>query len=90
METIGFMEGFSHLGSMLVMGEQTTPELLDRLYHVIQSDTNKVGLSQLSVKGFTVRVLANSTQEIERIFKNVHHMISTNGLIQPQAFLRKY
>ncbi|WP_066250635.1 urease accessory protein UreD [Neobacillus drentensis] len=90
METIGFMEGFSHLGSMLVIGEQTTPELLDRLYHVIQSDTNKVGLSQLSVKGFTVRVLANSTQEIERIFKNVHHMISHEWFDTTPSFLRKY
>ena len=24
MEAIGFMEGFSHLGSMIVVGEQTT------------------------------------------------------------------
>ena len=55
MENIGHMEGFSHLGSMLVVGEQTTPELLDRLHHVIQAKTDayKVGLSQLSVKGFT-------------------------------------
>ena len=44
METIGFMEGFSHLGSMMVVGEQTTPELLDRLYHVIQSKTMPIKL----------------------------------------------
>ena len=40
MENIGHMEGFSHLGSMLVVGEQTTPELLDRLHHVIQAKTD--------------------------------------------------
>ena len=92
MENIGFMEGFSHLGSMLVVGEQTTPELLDRLYHVIQAKTDayKVGLSQLSVKGFTVRVLANSTQEIERIFTNIHHMISQEWFDTTPSFLRKY
>ena len=92
MENIGFMEGFSHLGSMIVVGEQTTPELLDRLYHVIQAKTNdyKVGLSQLSVKGFTVRVLANSTQEIERIFTNIHHMISQEWFDTTPSFLRKY
>ena len=92
METIGLMEGFSHLGSMLVIGEQTNAELLDGLYHVIQSKTNtyKVGLSQLAVKGFTIRVLANSTQEIERIFKNVHHMISHEWFDTTPSFLRKY
>ena len=86
------MEGFSHLGSMLVVGEQTTPELLDRLHHVIQSKTDayKVGLSQLSVKGFSVRVLANSTQEIERIFTSLHQMISHEWFNTTPSFLRKY
>ena len=35
MEAIGYMEGFSHLGSMIVVGEQTTPEFIDRLYHAL-------------------------------------------------------
>ena len=92
MENIGHMEGFSHLGSMLVVGEQTTPELLDRLHHVIQAKTDdyKVGLSQLSVKGFSVRILAYSTQEIERIFTNIHHMISHEWFDTTPSFLRKY
>ena len=64
-EKIGFMEGFSHLGSMIVVGEQTSPDLLDRLYQAINGNTDryKIGLSLLSVPGFTVRVLANSTQD---------------------------
>ena len=91
-ESIGFMEGFSHLGSMMVIGEQTTPELLDRLYQVIQPKTNvyKVGLSQLAVKGFTVRILANSTQVIESIFTNLHHIISQEWFGTTPSFLRKY
>lgn len=91
-ETIGFMEGFTHLGSMVVIGEQTTPELLDRIYQVIQPKTSnyKVGISQLSVKGFTVRVLANSTQVIESIFMNLHHIISQEWFDTTPSFLRKY
>ncbi len=91
-ESIGLMEGFSHLGSMLVVGEQTTPELLDRLHHVIQSHTGsyKVGLSQLPVKGFSIRILANSTQEIERIFTSLHQMISHEWFDTTPSFLRKY
>lgn len=91
-ESIGVMEGFSHLGSMIVIGEKTTPELLERLFEVIQPKTNdyRVGLSQLAVKGFTVRILANSTQMIESIFTNLHHMISHEWFDTTPSFLRKY
>lgn len=91
-ESIGFMEGFSHLGSMIVISEQTTSELLDRLYEMIRPKSNayRVGISQLSIKGFTVRILANSTQVIESIFTNLHHMISKEWFDTTPSFLRKY
>ncbi len=92
MESIGFMEGFSHLGSMIVIGEQASPEFLDRLYHALNLNAHayKLGISLLSVKGFTVRVLANSTQTIERIFSECHHMISQEWFYTSPSFLRKY
>lgn len=91
-EKLGIMEGFSHLGSMMVVGEQTSHELLDRIYEMLHSSTNvsKIGLSLLPVKGFTIRVLANSTQEIERMFMQVQHMISTEWFQKKPSFLRKY
>ncbi|MGG4267859.1 urease accessory protein UreD [Peribacillus simplex] len=91
-EKIGFMEGFSHLGSMIVVGEQTSPDLLDRLYQAINgnADRYKIGLSLLSVPGFTVRVLANSTQEIEKIFTECHRIISQEWFMTKPCFLRKY
>jgi len=91
-ESIGLMEGFSHLGSMMVIGEQTTPELLERMFQVVQPKTNayKIGLSQLAVHGFTVRILANSTQVIERIFTDLHHTISKEWFDTTPSFLRKY
>ena len=55
-----------------------------------KTDAYKVGLSQLSVKGFTVRILAYSTQEIERIFTSIHHMISQEWFDTTPSFLRKY
>ena len=92
MESIGFMEGFSHLGSMIVVGEQTSPEFIDRLYHALNLNAHayKLGISLLSIKGFTVRVLANSTQTIERIFSDCHHMISQEWFYTSPSFLRKY
>lgn len=92
MKKLGFMEGFSHLGSMLVVGEQMSPDFLDRLYHALYSKTDAydMGLSLLPVKGFTLRVFANSTQTIERIFTDCHHMISEEWFGTKPSFLRKY
>ena len=92
MAALGFMEGFSHLGSMMVVGEQTSPDFLDRLYYVLNSGTHTydVGISLLPVKGFTIRVLANSTQTIERLFTICHHMISEEWFKISPSFLRKY
>jgi urease accessory protein len=92
LEGLGFMQGFTHLGSMLVVGEQTRPELLDRFYHALTLNKHAcdVGLSLLPVKGFTVRVLANSTQTIERIFKDFHQILSEEWFKTSPSFLRKY
>lgn len=92
MEAIGFMEGYSHLGSMIVVGEQTTTDLLDRLFNAISTNDMeyKVGLSMLPVKGFTLRVLANSTQTIERIFTECQNILSKEWFNTKPCFLRKY
>jgi urease accessory protein len=89
---LGFMEGFTHLGSMIVVGERTDNELLDQIYSSIETNTNecKIGLSLLQVPGFTVRVLANSTQMIEKIFAECHRIISQNWFDTIPSFLRKY
>ena len=49
-----------------------------------------MGLSLLQVPGFTVRVLANSTQMIEKIFAECHRIISQNWFDTIPSFLRKY
>ncbi|MFJ7974219.1 urease accessory protein UreD [Peribacillus sp. NPDC096379] len=92
MKEIGFMEGYTHLGSMIVIGEQTNAELLDRLYQSMDHNEQeyKLGLSMLSVKGFTIRVLANKTQTIERIFTECHQLISEEWFNTKPSFLRKY
>ncbi|GAB6989681.1 urease accessory protein UreD [Paenibacillus pini] len=90
--SLGFMEGFTHLGSMIVVGEQVNHDLLDQLYEAIHEDTNeyKVGLSLLPVAGLIVRVLANSTQVIEKIHTKCHHIIYQQFFNTTPSFLRKY
>ncbi|QCJ45437.1 urease accessory protein UreD (plasmid) [Bacillus sp. S3] len=92
MDGIGLMEGYSHLGSMMVIEEKTNPDLLDRLYQTLPHDPNecKIGMSMLSVPGFTIRVLANTTQTIEKIFADVHSVLSQEWFQKTPSFLRKY
>jgi urease accessory protein len=92
MNGLGFMEGFSHLGSMIVVGEKANPDFLDRLYQAIDTNTQdyKVGLSLLLIPGITIRVLANTTQSIERIFSELHNIISQDWFNKTPSFLRKY
>ena len=89
---LGLMEGYSHLGSMIVVDEKTNHDLLDRLYEAVPNQTKeyKIGLSLLPIPGFTVRVLANTTQTIERIFSEFHHIISQEWFNKTPSFLRKY
>ncbi|OCA84111.1 urease accessory protein UreD [Bacillus sp. FJAT-27225] len=92
MEELGLMEGYSHLGSMIVIDEKADKNLLDRLYQSIDTNSKdyKVGMSSLQVTGFTIRVLANTTQMIERIFSDFHHIISQELFNKTPSFLRKY
>ena len=89
---LGFMEGFTHLGSMIVVCNQMNSSFLDQLYSIIERNTfdYKVGLSLLPVSGFTVRVFANTTQVIERIFSEIHRHISQEWFQTKQYSLRKY
>lgn len=92
MAGMGIMEGYTHLGSMIVVGEQTDNKLIDRLYEAIDEKSNKyqVGISSLPIPGFTLRVFANSTQVIERIFTKCHHIIKNEWFQLSPSFLRKY
>ena len=92
MDGIGIMEGYTHLGTFTAVSEKADSELLDLLYETIQQETEdfKAGLSELSTPGFTIRVLAKSTQVIERIFRKCHHIISMKWFQKEPGFLRKY
>lgn len=89
---LGFMEGYTHLGSMIVVGCQSDSGLLERLYSMIEMNTNdcKVGLSSLPVPGFTIRMFSHSTQVIEKVFSEIHHVISEEWFQRKPCFLRKY
>src|SRR5699024_1391414 len=92
MRGIGFMEGYTHLGSFIVISDKVETGLIDQIYEMIQQESEdvKVGISELAVSGFTIRVLANSTQVIERIITKSHHIISQEWFQAKPSSLRKY
>ncbi|MGX9134238.1 urease accessory protein UreD [Rummeliibacillus sp. JY-2-4R] len=92
MEGLGLMEGYSHLGSMIVIDEKVNDLLLDRLHQSLSDNTSdfRMGISLLPIPGFTVRVLANKTQTIESIFSKFHTILSQEWFDKRPSFLRKY
>lgn len=89
---LGFMEGYTHLGSMIVVSERMDNALLEALYETILSEKSdfSFGISNLAIPGFSLRILANATQTIERILNQCHTMISEKWHNRPPSSLRKY
>lgn len=91
-DILGFMEEYTHLGTFIVINEEVDENFVKRLQEVIndQSGDFKVGISNLMVSGFTVRVMANLTQDIERIINVCHKFISEACFEKQPLSLRKY
>lgn len=89
---MGFLEGYTHFGTMLVVGEKAQADFCIKLHEAMEvSDLKcKFGLSMLSVPGFTLRVLGLSTQDVERVFNICHKIIRQEWFGKPTVFLRKY
>lgn len=89
---MGSFDGFTHFGSLVAIGEQATEEFIEQLHEAIQAaePCAKTGISLLSVPGFALRVLANSTQEIEQVIALCHGRIRQGWFDKKPIFLRKY
>lgn len=91
-DVLGFMEDFTHLGTFIVIDEKVDEALINRLYEVMdkQSGDFKAGISKLNTTGFTVRVLAKRTQDIQNIISACHKLITKEWYDRTPSFLRKY
>lgn len=89
---IGFLEGYTHFGTMIVVGEKADYDFCLKLHEAMEANDLKckLGLSKLSVSGFTLRVLGLSTQDVERVFNICHTIIRKEWFGRPAIFLRKY
>ncbi|PVW14640.1 urease accessory protein UreD [Marixanthomonas spongiae] len=91
-DVLGFMEEYTHLGTFIVIAEKIDEDLVKRLQEVInkQSGDFKAGISSLTVAGFTLRVMANMTQDIQKVISACHALISKEWYAKTPPLLRKY
>ncbi|WP_391204595.1 urease accessory protein UreD [Psychrobacillus sp. L4] len=89
---IGFMESYTHLGSMIVVSKHCSQHFLNLLYEEVEPHIGncKLGMSMLSVPGFTLRILASSTQQIEEILAICTSFIRQKWFGKKSLSLRKY
>lgn len=85
------MEGYTHFGSLLVIDSELQPPWLNKIKGLVDahSDSLHGGISLLKEGGFVIRVLANQTQVIERLFQVcMDYIREKQGA--PDISIRKY
>lgn len=91
MTGIGYMEGYTHFGTMIIIDERVNKVFLEELLDLFAPLTDiRIGVSMLAVPGFALRVLANYTQAIEHILSVTHELIRKKIFGKEPVFLRKY
>jgi urease accessory protein len=91
---MAFMEGFSHLGSLIVVDPRVDQALADELHAVAQGHDAYTGISltgsAAGTAGLIVRSLANSTEELARLLGACTALLRHNWNDQDPLNLRKH
>jgi len=90
---LGFMEGFSHLGSLVVVDPRVDQALADQLHRLTQSFDARTGLSLTrtvsGTTGLVLRSLSNSTGELNRLLGACANLLRERWCGQGPLDLRK-
>lgn len=91
---IGYMEGYTHIGSCYFIHPEVTQKYIDSIYdeikHVAQQYDCRFGITKLATHGLTIRILSLKTQVIEKILAHVQDFIVRTTYNRETHFLRKY
>lgn len=89
---LGFMEGRSHLGSLLVVDPRVDDDLVDDIYQLVAGfeDRALVGLSLLAEPGFVLRALADETAVLNEVIGSATALLRRRWFGQGPLGLRKY
>lgn len=91
---MAFMEGYSHLGSLIVVDPRVDQELADELHGITAGYGAHTGISltasMLGTAGLVMRSLSNSTEELRRVAGAATTLLRKRWYGQEQLDLRKY
>lgn len=92
MAGLGYLEGHTHVGTVLVLGPRTDEAALEtaRRHLADRADHLQGGVSALPVPGFALRVLGTSTQAVDELIRTVVGDLRTRWFGHPTLNLRKY
>jgi len=89
-----FMEGFSHLGSLIVVDPRVDQALADELHEITAGFGAHTGISltaaALGTAGLVLRSLSNSTEELQRVAGAATALLRKRWYGQDPLDLRKY
>lgn len=91
---LGFLEGFSHLGSLIVVDQRADQALADEIHQVTAGYDACTGVSLTAAKAGTtallLRALSNSTEELNRLLGACTGLLRHCWYGQGPMNLRKY
>lgn len=91
---IGYMEGYTHIGSCYFIHSSVTQKYIDAIYDEIKAIAQlhdcRFGITKLPTHGMTIRILALKTNVIEKILAHVQDYIVRTTYDRETHFLRKY
>ncbi|SDQ49618.1 urease accessory protein [Pseudarthrobacter chlorophenolicus] len=91
---LGFMEGFSHLGSLVVVDARVDQALADELHHLTAGHDARTGISLTrtvaGTTGLVLRSLSNSTGELNRLLAACANHLRVRWHGQGPLNLRKH
>ncbi|WP_309105810.1 urease accessory protein UreD [Arthrobacter sp.] len=93
-EGMGFMEGYSHVGSLLVVDRRVDQALADELHELTRMHEAYTGVSLTATvagtTGLVLRSLSNSTEELQRLLQASTTLLRRRWYGQLPLDLRKY
>ena len=91
---MAFMEGYSHLGSLIVVDPRVDQALADELHEITAGYGAHTGISLtatvLGTAGLVLRSLSNSTEELRRVAGAATTLLRKRWYGQEPLDLRKY
>ena len=92
---LGFLEGRSHLGSLLAVDPRADRALVDRVQQLLAAAENRVpglrcGVSELPVPGLVVRALGPGSDELTALLLDVTALLRAQWSGRGRPALRKY